>query len=48
MIVSAQRTPIGSFKSCLASMPSTKLGSIAIKAALDKAGMGYTEINMKG
>ena len=44
VIVSAQRTPIGSFRSCLASIPSTKLGSIAIKAALDKAGMAHSRL----
>lgn len=41
MIASAVRTPIGSFQGSLASLPATKLGSIAIKGAIDKAGM-YT------
>ena len=36
-IVSAVRTPIGSFRSSLASLPATKLGSIAIAAAVEKA-----------
>lgn len=36
VIVSAARTPIGSFLGSLASVPATKLGSIAIKGALDK------------
>ena len=36
-IVSAVRTPIGSFGGCLSSFSATGLGSIAIKAALDKA-----------
>lgn len=35
-IVSAVRTPIGSFMGSLASVPATKLGSAAIKGALDK------------
>lgn len=35
-IVSAVRTPMGSFLGSLASVPATKLGSIAIKGALDK------------
>eukprot|EP00794_Sanderia_malayensis_P000173 gene173-786_t len=39
VIVSASRTPIGSFKSALASVPCPKLGSIAIKSAIDKAGI---------
>jgi acetyl-CoA C-acetyltransferase len=35
-IVSAVRTPIGSFGGALMTIPSTKLGAIAIKGALDK------------
>lgn len=38
-IVSAVRTPIGSFGGSLADMSATQLGSIAIKAALAKAGV---------
>ncbi|WP_127845345.1 acetyl-CoA C-acyltransferase [Psychroflexus aestuariivivens] len=36
VIVSAARTPIGSFLGSLASVPATKLGEIAIKGALSK------------
>ncbi len=36
VIVSAVRTPIGSFLGSLSSVPAPKLGAIAIKAALDK------------
>ncbi|ADF52919.1 acetyl-CoA C-acyltransferase [Zunongwangia profunda] len=36
VIVSAARTPIGSFLGSLSDIPATKLGSIAIKGALDK------------
>ncbi|WBL23923.1 acetyl-CoA C-acyltransferase [Zunongwangia sp. HRR-M8] len=36
VIVSAARTPIGSFLGSLSNIPATKLGSIAIKGALDK------------
>lgn len=36
VIVSAARTPIGSFLGSLSTVPATKLGSIAIKGALDK------------
>jgi acetyl-CoA C-acetyltransferase len=36
VIVSAVRTPIGSFLGALSSVPSTQLGSIAIKGAMDK------------
>lgn len=36
VIVSAARTPIGSFMGSLSTVPATKLGAIAIKGALDK------------
>ncbi len=36
VIVSAVRTPIGSFMGSLSSIPATKLGAIAIKAALER------------
>src|SRR5690606_29445275 len=36
VIVSAVRTPIGSFLGSLSTIPATKLGSIAIKGALDR------------
>ncbi|RDY58376.1 acetyl-CoA C-acyltransferase [Flagellimonas nanhaiensis] len=36
VIVSAARTPIGSFMGALSSIPAPKLGSIAIKGALEK------------
>lgn len=36
VIVSAVRTPIGSFMGSLSTIPATKLGAIAIKGALDK------------
>src|SRR5689334_20649325 len=39
VIVAAARTPIGSFQGELASVPATKLGAIAIKAALERAGL---------
>jgi acetyl-CoA C-acetyltransferase len=38
-IVSAVRTPIGSFMGSLSTVPATKLGSIAVKGALDKIGL---------
>ncbi len=38
-IVSAVRTPIGSFGGALASISATKLGSIAIRGTLDKSGV---------
>ena len=38
-IVAAVRTPIGSFGGCLSSISATALGGIAIKGALEKAGL---------
>ena len=35
VIVSAARTPVGAFMGGLASLPASKLGEIAIKAALE-------------
>jgi len=39
VIVSAVRTPIGSFMGTLSSIPAPKLGAIAIKGALEKIGL---------
>ena len=39
VIVSAARTPIGSFMGALSTIPVPKLGAIAIKGALEKAGV---------
>ncbi len=39
VIVSAVRTPIGSFMGALSSIPAPKLGAIAIKGALEKIGL---------
>ncbi|SIS67784.1 acetyl-CoA C-acetyltransferase [Chryseobacterium ureilyticum] len=38
-IVSAVRTPIGSFMGSLSTVPATKLGATAVKGALDKIGL---------
>ncbi|MDG4949849.1 acetyl-CoA C-acyltransferase [Weeksellaceae bacterium KMM 9724] len=43
-IVSAVRTPIGSFLGSLSTVPATKLGSIAIKGALDKIGLSADKV----
>ena len=40
VIVGAARTPQGRLKGQLSSLPSTALGSIAIRGALEKAGIG--------
>src|ERR1700755_2381754 len=39
VIVSAVRTPIGAFGGALKDLSATRLGAIAIKGALDKAGV---------
>ncbi|XP_053388313.1 acetyl-CoA acetyltransferase, mitochondrial-like [Mercenaria mercenaria] len=39
VIASAVRTPVGSFLGSLAPLPATKLGSIAIQGAIEKAGI---------
>ncbi|TEA34203.1 hypothetical protein DBR06_SOUSAS2710072 [Sousa chinensis] len=44
VIVSAARTPIGSFLGSLSSLPATKLGSIAIQGAIEKAGIPKEEV----
>lgn len=44
VIVSAVRTPMGSFMGSLSSIPATKLGSVAIKGALEKAGISAEEV----
>lgn len=44
VIVSAARTPIGSFMGSLSSVPATKLGSIAIKGALNKINLDPSKV----
>ncbi|WP_315735274.1 MULTISPECIES: acetyl-CoA C-acetyltransferase [unclassified Bradyrhizobium] len=39
VIVSAARTPVGSFNGAFASVPAHELGAVAIKAALERAGI---------
>ncbi|MFZ9943251.1 MAG: acetyl-CoA C-acyltransferase [Bacteroidia bacterium] len=43
-IVSAVRTPIGSFGGSLASFSATQLGSFAIKAAIERAGIQASDV----
>ena len=45
VIVSAVRTPIGSFGGCLSSVSATKLGAAAIKGALEKANIKNTLVD---
>lgn len=44
-IVSAVRTPMGSFMGSLSTVPATKLGAAAIKGALEKGGVDAAEVN---
>lgn len=43
-ILGTARTPIGSFNGALASIPATKLGAAAIKAAIQRAGLQPNDI----
>ena len=45
VIVSAVRTPIGSFGGSLSTVPATELGAAAIKAAVEKAGVKPEDVN---
>ena len=45
VIVSGARTPIGRFMGGLSSLKATELGSIAIRAALDRAGLDRNDID---
>jgi acetyl-CoA C-acetyltransferase len=44
-IISAVRTPLGSFGGSLKNFTATQLGAIAIKGALEKAGVSATQVN---
>ena len=44
-IVSAVRTPIGSFGGVLSNIPATQLGATAIRAALERAGIQPDQVN---
>ena len=45
VIVSAVRTPMGSFGGVLSSVPATKLGGYAIKGAIEKCGLNLDQID---
>jgi len=45
VIVSAARTPVGSFLGGLSSLPASKLGEIAIRAALERAGVDAADVD---
>ena len=45
VIVSAARTPVGSFLGALSTLPASKLGEVAIKAALERAGVAAADVD---
>ncbi|HKR86660.1 MAG TPA: acetyl-CoA C-acetyltransferase [Phenylobacterium sp.] len=45
VIVSAARTPVGSFNGALSSVPAHDLGATAIKAAVERAGISAAEVD---
>ena len=45
VIVSAARTPVGSFNGALASLPAHELGKIAIQAAVERAGISASDVD---
>ncbi|HEY1414572.1 MAG TPA: acetyl-CoA C-acetyltransferase [Caulobacteraceae bacterium] len=45
VIVSAARTPVGSFNGALSSLPAHELGRIAIQAALEQAGVPASDVD---
>ncbi len=45
VIASAARTPVGSFQGVLSEIPTTRLGSIAIEAAIERAGVSPEEVD---
>ena len=45
VIVSAVRTPMGSFGGALSSVSATQLGSVAIRGAVEKAGINPNEVD---
>ncbi len=45
LILSAARTPIGKYQGSLSSLPATRLGAIAVKAAVDRAGVKPDDVD---
>ena len=45
VIVSAARTPVGAFNGVLGSLPAHELGKVAIKAALERAGVEAAQVS---
>lgn len=47
VILSAVRTPIGRFQGGLSSLPAPRLGAVAVKAAVERAGLENLKKSMK-
>src|SRR6201996_7499875 len=45
VIVSAARTPVGSFNGALSSLPAHELGKVAIQAAIERAGITAADVD---
>ena len=45
VIVSAARTPVGSFNGALSSLPASELGKVAIEAAIARAGITAADVD---
>ena len=45
VIVSAARTPVGSFNGALGTVPAQELGAVALRAAMARAGVGADEVD---
>jgi acetyl-CoA C-acetyltransferase len=45
VIVSAARTPVGSFNGALSSVPASELGTVVLKAAMERAGLEGRDID---
>src|SRR5690606_20936445 len=45
VIVSAARTPVGSFNGTLAPLSAAELGTVAIRAALERAGVAGADVS---
>ena len=45
VIIAARRTPVGSFMGAFATVPAHELGSVAIKAALESAGIAPSDVS---
>ena len=45
VIISYARTPLGSFQGSLSTVPATQLGALAIRAAVERAGIDSQIVN---